>query len=429
MEKKQPNELTALEALSQIHSGHLTSQGLMEACLERIYKREQTVGAWQFIEPKLCMAAARDSDNSRRTGQLRGIPVAVKDVFNTVDMPTTYGSPIYKNHTPHADATTVAMVRASGGIILGKTVTTEFAYFHPGKTANPHDVTRTPGGSSSGSAAAVADFMTPLALGTQTVGSTIRPASYCGIVGYKPSFGLIDRTGVRPLADVFDTVGLFSRDVNDVAYFAAFLSRRPSLQLNDSTGTPPKIALCHTPEWSSAEPDSREALCTAAKLASNAGADVVQITLPDIFAQVSASQATIVDFQAAMSATYEQTFHRDLVSKIYLAHAEVGRACSPENYAHAHTILRSAQIEFERVLEGVDVLMIPSSCGEAPVGLQSTGDPIFNRLGTALHLPCISVPGLLGSSGMPVGIQLLGRRDNDKRLLIAGKWVFNVIRP
>ncbi|MEK9726357.1 MAG: amidase, partial [Rhodospirillaceae bacterium] len=309
---------------------------------------------------------------------------------------------------------------------LGKTVTTEFAYFHPGKTANPHDTSRTPGGSSSGSAAAVADFMAPLGFGTQTVGSTIRPASYCGVVGYKPSFGLIDRTGVRPLADVFDTVGLFARDVEDMAYFASVLSRRPDLRLDGRPDTPPRIGLCRTPEWPAADPDSRAALETAAKRAAKAGADVREIDLPEVFAEVGQAQETVVDYQAATSAAYELSFHRDHVSDAYVRRAEAGMACSPEQYDAVLALLDTARHVFDAVMAGVDVLLMPSAPGEAPKGLQTTGDPVFNRLGTALRVPCLSVPGLRGASGMPVGVQLLGRMHDDRRVLAAGAWLFRV---
>jgi Asp-tRNA(Asn)/Glu-tRNA(Gln) amidotransferase A subunit family amidase len=427
MTKRPANELSALQALAEIEAGRLTAAKLTEACLERIAAREDLVGAWQFIDPDRARAAARAVDVSTAHGALRGLPVAVKDLFDTADMPTTYGSPIYKDYRPAADASTVAQVRTAGGILLGKTVTTEFAYFDPGKTANPHDPSRTPGGSSSGSAAAVADFMAPLAFGTQTVGSTIRPASYCGVVGYKPSFGLIDRTGVRPLADVFDTVGLFARNVGDVAYFASVLSRRPNLRLNGKPDTPPRIGLCRTPEWPAAEPDSQAALETAANLSAQAGAKIREIELPEVFARVGQAQGTVVDYQAATSAAYELAFRRDQVSDAYLRRAEAGMACSPEQYDAALAVLENARQTFGEVMTDIDVLLMPSAPGEAPKGLQATGNPVFNRLGTALRVPCLSVPGLRGASGMPVGVQLIGRMGDDRRVLAAGAWLFRVL--
>ena len=424
---RRPNELTALEALAQIEVGELTSETLVEACLEHISGREEAVGAWQFLNPDATLAAARRIDQSKVTGALQGIPVAVKDVFDTAHMPTAYGSPIYDGHLPASDAATITVVRANNGIILGKTVTTEFAYFHPGKTANPLDVQRTPGGSSSGSAAAVADFMAPLAFGTQTVGSTIRPASYCGIVGYKPSFGLIDRTGIRPLADEFDTVGLFSRDVADIAYFASILSRRPKLKLSAPLESPPRVGLCRTADWASASPDAQSALEFAAERASKFGANIIEIKLPKIFTQISTLQSTIVDFQAANSAAYELNFHRDQVSKTYIARAETGLALSANDYDVARISLNRARADFDEIMKSVDVLMMLSAPGEAPIGLEATGNPIFNRLGTAMRVPCLSLPGLVGSFQMPIGVQLLGSMNNDRQVLIAGDWLFRIL--
>lgn len=238
---KRPNELTALKALEKINGGSLTSETLVESCLAQIREREDTVGAWAFLSPDHALDAARAADTGASPGPLRGLPVAV-------DMPTTYGSPIYEGHRPVRDASCVALTRAAGGVVLGKTVTTEFAYFQPGKTANPHAPAHTPGGSSSGSAAAVADFMVPLAFGSQTAGSVIRPASFCGVVGYKPSFGLIDPTGVRPLAVTLDTVGVLSRDVRDATYFVSVLTRRPALRFEDAPEKRRRIGLCHTYE-------------------------------------------------------------------------------------------------------------------------------------------------------------------------------------
>ncbi len=429
MTSKIANELSAHEALAEMEAGTLTSEALVEACLERIAEREPTVGAWQFIDPDRARAQARAADGRPSGGELNGIPVAVKDLFDTFDMPTTYGSPIYENHQPAADASSVAITRAAGGVIMGKTVTTEFAYFQPGKTANPHDPERTPGGSSSGSAAAVADFMTPLALGSQTVGSTIRPASYCGVVGYKPSFGLIDRTGVRPLADTFDTVGLFARDVADVALFAAVLSRRPNLCPDDGPGNAPKIGLCRTAEWPAAEPEMQTALETSGRLAAEAGAKVRDVTLPEVFAEVGEAQGTSVDFQAANAAAHDLAYNRDRISDLFLVRTDAGRACTAEEFDRALSVLSNARAAFEIAMEGFDVLLMPSAPGEAPQGLESTGNPVFNRLGTALRVPCLNVPGLKGASGMPVGMQLIGRRNDDQRVLAAGDWLFRILNP
>ncbi len=428
MAPQQPNELTAIEALSRIRAGTLTSEALVTSCLQRIEQREDTVGAWTFLSPEQALDAARNADNDSSDRPLHGIPVAVKDIFDTVDMPTAYGSPIYEGYRPPSDASCVARTRAAGGLVLGKTVSTEFAFFEPGKTANPHNPAHTPGGSSSGSAAAVADFMAPLAFGTQTVGSILRPASYCGVVGYKPSFGLIDRTGIRPLADTFDTVGVFSRSVADAAYLVSILSRRPSLRLDSKLGTPPRIGLCRTHEWPAADEDAKTALETAARLAAGAGGGIREITLPEPFSRLAEAQANVVDFEAANSAAYELAFHRDRVSKSFVARAEAGLACTVEQYDDALSVIATAQAGLDAAMDGVDVLLCPSAPGQAPEGLGTTGDPIFNRVGTALRAPCVSIPGLSGGSGLPVGVQLIGRIRDDRRTLTVGDWLHAILR-
>ncbi len=428
MTSKAPNELTAIEALSRIQAGTLTSEALVESCLQRIADREDTVGAWEFLSPEQALDAARSSDKGRSDGPLRGIPVAVKDIFDTVDMPTAYGSPIYAGYRPPSDASCVARTRAEGGLVLGKTVSTEFAFFKPGKTTNPHNPAHTPGGSSSGSAAAVADFMVPLAFGSQTVGSTLRPASYCGIVGYKPSFGLIDRTGIRPLADTFDTVGVFSRSVADAAYFVSILGRRPSLRLDGTLETPPCIGVCRTHEWPAADEDAVSALETTARLAADAGGRVREITLPEPFPRLAKAQALVTDFEAANSAAYELAFHRDKVSKSFFERAEAGIACTAEQYDNALAVVSMAQAGLDAAMDGVDVLLCPSAPGQAPEGLGATGDPIFNRMGTALRVPCVNIPGLCGHSGLPVGVQVIGRLKDDRRTLAVGDWLHRVLQ-
>jgi len=422
------NELSALDALRRIEDGSLTATALTGACLERIAEREDTVGAWKFIDPEMARKAAQAVDARPAGGKLRGLPVAVKDLFDTADMPTGYGSPIYDGCRPASDAATVSLTRAADGVILGKTVTTEFAYFNPGKTANPHNPAHTPGGSSSGSAAAVADFMVPLAFGSRTVGSTIRPASFCGVVGYKPSYRLIDRTGVRPLADIFDTVGLFARDVADIAHFASALNGRANWRIDEAFDVRARIGLCRTSEWSEADQDTRTALETAARLAAEGGATVKDITLPKIFNRLSEAQGVIVDYQAATSAAYELTFCRDRVSKSFAERADVGAAYTFEQFDQALTTVTEAQAALDSAMDGIDVLLCPSAPGEAPLGLDATGSPVFNRLGTALQGPCLNVPGLTGQTGMPVGVQLMGRINDDRRTLTVGAWLQTILR-
>ncbi len=272
-----PRSLSAREAARQIAEGKLTAEALALAYLDRITTRENVVGAWQYLDREQALAAARQRDSEPPRGPLHGVPIAVKDLIDTSDMPTTYGSPIYRAHRPAADASCVALARASGAVVLGKTVTTEFAAFAPGKTANPRNLAHTPGGSSSGSAAAVADGMAPLAFGTQTAGSVIRPASFCGCVGYKPSFGLINRAGVKPLADSLDTVGVFARTVDDAAFFAGVLAERPALRHLVLPARAPHFGFYRTPMWPEAEPATATALDLARTALEHSGAQVRRI--------------------------------------------------------------------------------------------------------------------------------------------------------
>ena len=428
MAAKAPNELTALEALRRIDAVTLTSEALIEACLQRIAEREDVGGAWQHLAADKAMETARTTDQIPTGQPLHGIPVAVKDIFDTADMPTAYGSPIYEGHQPPADASAVAFTRSAGGIVLGKTVTTEFGYFHPGKTANPHDQAHTPGGSSSGSAAAVADCMVPLAFGSQTVGSTIRPASYCGIVGYKPSYGLIDRNGMRSMADSFDTVGLFARDVRDVAYMAALLGRRPALRLENSLDTPPAVGLCKTHEWQAAAGDTVTAMETAAHLIGEAGGEVRELTLPKSFSRLADAQGLIVDYEVSRSAAHELAVHRDRLSDSFLKRANAGLATTATDFDDALSVVAAARADLNAAMDGLQVLLCPSAPGQAPEGLGATGDPIFNRMGTALRGPCLNIPGLHGSSGLPVGVQVIGRMNDDQRALAVGDWLQRILR-
>lgn len=428
MTSLRPNELTAIQALKQITTGALTSEALVASCLERIEEREATIGAWEYLSGDQALASACEIDRRTGSGLLRGIPIGVKDIFDTVDMPTAYGSPIYQGYCPPWDASCVAVSRAAEAVVLGKTVSTEFAYFHPGKTANPHNIAHTPGGSSSGSAAAVADHMVPLAFGSQTVGSTIRPASYCGIVGYKPSFGLINRTGMRPLAGTFDTVGLFARDVADIAYFASILARWPALYGEGNIDTPPCFGICQTHEWPAADEDTRTVLEMAGRLVADAGATIREIDLPLLYTDVADAQGLIVDFETAGSAAFELAHHRDQLSEKFIERSEAGLASSHDDYKSALSIVKAAQNGFDAAMDDVDVLLCPSAPGEAPKGLEATGDPVFNRIGTALKGPCLNIPGLCGRAGLPVGVQLIGRMGDDRRTLAAGQWLQAILR-
>src|SRR3954452_1681416 len=285
-----PLSLSAHQAAREIAAGRLRAEALVSACLERIAAREPIVGAWHYLDPEAALDAARRCDRSAPSGPLHGVPIAVKDLIDTADMPTGYGSAIYAGHRPATDAACVALARAAGAIVLGKTVTTEFACFTPGKTANPRHPAHTPGGSSSGSAAAVADAMAPLAFGTQTAGSVIRPAAFCGIVGYKPSFGTIPRAGVKMLCDSLDTVGTMARSVADAAFFAGIVAGRPELRDIALPEAPPRFGLYRTPMWDEAGPEVATALDHARAALERAGARVEEIAVPEQHRRLTEAQ-------------------------------------------------------------------------------------------------------------------------------------------
>ena len=305
------NRLSATAAARKLATREITAVALLEDCLDRIAAREPTVHAWTFLDTDAAMRRARELDAQGSAGLLHGLPIAVKDLFDTCDMPSSYGSPIYANHRPAADAACVALARAAGAIVVGKTVTTEFATFHPGPTCNPHNPLHTPGGSSSGSAAAVADWMVPLAFGTQTAGSIVRPAAYCGVVGYKPTFGTVNRVGVKMISDTLDTVGALARSVPDVALFVAALADRPELMIERPLGRSPRVGLCRTHEWDRAHPETVTAFEDAARCLREAGASVRDVVLPPQFAELVDAQIAIMVHEVARSLSYERLVHRD----------------------------------------------------------------------------------------------------------------------
>jgi amidase len=424
---KQSNQLSAREAARRIACRELSAEALVRACLERIEEREAVVGAWIQLDADAALAEARALDAGALRGPLHGLPVAVKDLIDTVQYPTAYGSPIYAGYRPPADASCVAVARAAGALVLGKTVTTEFATFSPGKTANPHNPLHTPGGSSSGSAAAVADFMAPLAYGTQTAGSVIRPAAYCGVVGYKPSFGLICRAGVKPMAESLDTVGVLARDVGDAAFFAGVLAGR-DLQ-PPATPATPRVGLCRTAEWEQAEPATRDALESAAGSLSAAGARVQEITLASEFSRLVVAQSEIMAYEIARALAYEAQAHAAQLSAKLHALLAQGRAVTPARHDDNLRLAERCRRALADQFAGVDVLLTPSTTGEAPAGLDATGNPLFNRLWTLLGAPCVHLPSARGPNGLPVGVQLVGLVGDDRKTLAAADWAWAVLAP
>jgi Asp-tRNA(Asn)/Glu-tRNA(Gln) amidotransferase A subunit family amidase len=418
--------LSAREAAARIAGGSLTAEALTRACLDRIGEREAITGAWHYLDPDRAIAEARQRDRAPRGGPLHGVPIGVKDVMDTHDMPTSYGSPIYRDHRPACDAACVALARAAGAVVIGKTVTTEFATFSPGKTTNPHNPAHTPGGSSSGSAAAVADRMVPLAFGTQTAGSVIRPASFCGVVGYKPSFGTIARAGVKPLSDSLDTVGIMARDVADAAFFAAALSDRPALRLDGEIATP-RIAFYRTPEWPHAEPAAIAALEHAVARLARAGAATGEVTAPPEHTGLVEAQKIVMDYETARSLAFEHLTRPHDLSANLRERIAIGLAHSAETYDAARRGIARARASLPALFGDFDVLLVPAAPGEAPKGLDRTGDPVFSRGWTILHLPCVTIPAGRGPAGLPIGVQLVGRAGDDARTLRAAAFLERIL--
>lgn len=413
--------------MAALSAGELRSEELVQACLDRIAVREEEVGAWQYIDPDAAIRQARVHDEERDRGQaagvLHGLPVAFKDVIDTRDIVTTYGSAIYRDHRPVLDAACVALARRAGALVMGKTVTTEFAARPPGKTANPHDRSRTPGGSSSGSVAAVADHMVPLAIGTQTVGSTIRPAAYCGIHGYKPSFGLLSFSGVRHLAESFDTLGLFARSLDDLELFRTALLSLPEHAASDMPSQPPRIAFCRTPLWGKADETTRALVEGAVHKLSEAGAQIEEVTLPDEFANAEELIWSIVHFEMARNLADEYERSRDGLSEWAQAKIEAAFGMPLTQYLKLLSDVERWRGLGRELLGGFDAVLTPAAPGEAPKGLDDTGPPTFQVIWHLLQMPALTLPAFTGPHGLPIGLQLIGQVRADDRLFSVGRWV------
>ena len=411
-----PAGLTATAALRAIDEGALRTEDWIEACLARIDEREPVLQAMAFVDPET-VRAARPAP-----GVLRGVPIGVKDVIDTADMPTAYNSPIWAGHRPHADAAPVAWARDAGAVILGKTVTTEFAVRTPGPTTNPHNPAHTPGGSSSGSAAGVAAGYFPLAYGTQTAGSVIRPAAYCGVVGYKPSFGLINRHGMKLMSESLDTIGVMARSVTDCALLTAAVS---GLDLGDpdEITSAPKVGLCWTAMRERAGPETEALMEQAAGRLARAGAEVREVVLSAAFEGLEAAHAVVMNGESGRAMGWELTYHRERVSEALRERLEWGLAQGGKALLDARQIFRTLQDAFPEAMDGVDILVTPAAPGEAPTGLEWTGDASFNLMWTSLHVPCVTVPAGVGPNGLPLGIQVVGRYGADRAVLAWAAWV------
>jgi len=416
------NRLTAAEAVTRLRAGSLTAETLVRDCLDRAEARA-SVKAWAWLDPELALTQARAADRAGRPGLLAGLPVGIKDIIDTAEMPTEHGSPIYRGNRPFADAACVALLRMAGAVIMGKTVTTEFANRHPGETVHPHNPAHTPGGSSSGSAAGVADFQVPAGLGTQTGGSVIRPSAFCGIVGYKPSFGEVSRGGVKLQCPNLDTVGILCRAVADLPLLRAALLAVEPHQLDPSPRVP-RIGLCRTPVWDAADPATQALIETTASRLSAAGTAVREITFAPQFANIHEHHRRIFSYEAARNLAYEYENRYDKVSPVLRETLlGPGRALPLSAYVEALETAEAYRAHLDDIFSDVDVLLTPSAVGEAPEGLGSTGDARFNSLWTLAWTPCVTLPAGTGPKGLPLGIQLVGPRFRDEALFDAAAWV------
>jgi Asp-tRNA(Asn)/Glu-tRNA(Gln) amidotransferase A subunit family amidase len=435
--------LTLTDAAADIREGRIASAELVADCLNRIDTVEGEVQAWTFLDRDHALRQAEAADAHRKQGKalgpLHGVPIGIKDIFDTGDMPTEYGSPLWAGHTPRRDSTAVERLRSAGAIIMGKTVTTEFAYFHPGKTRNPHDPARTPGGSSSGSAAAVAAHMVPGAIGSQTNGSVIRPAAFCGVVGFKPSHGLIPRSGVLALSRTLDHVGVFARTVEDAALIAENIAgydaddsdTRPIAQpplskvAQSEPPLPPRFAFVRSAVWEETEPVTRQAF---AELIDAMGDSVTEVDIGSNSARIIDLHRTIMEVEMAHNLHRDYEKGRDRLSERLRQLIERGRNYSAVDYLRAVAAREPFNAALDELFDEYDAIVTPAAPGEAPRGQSSTGNPIFCTTWTYLGTPAVTLPLLSSPAGLPIGVQLVARRNNDARLLRSARWLVKTLR-
>jgi len=420
MPESSPNRLSVVETLAALESGALRPRDVAQACLARIGERNAEVNAFTSIDSRRALAAAEALGPFDPRRPLYGVPFAVKDVIDTADYPTSYGSSIYTSHRPHHDASCVTLAQEHGGVLLGKVATCEFATQTPSNTRNPLDTRRTPGGSSSGSAAAVADFMVPFAFGTQTTGSTVRPAVYCGIVGTKPSYGFINNAGLKPLSPEQDTVTLFTRDVEDAAcvLYGLHGARRRTLP-----GIVPRIGLLRSSQWQYARPETVAAIEALASRMAQAGATVAEMSMPAELEAMVEIQGRISAYEARHSLAHERLFHHDRLSPRLQGRLAQEQDTSADEYFGFKQRARAARRLAAGLFEDIDVLLYPASEGEPELGLMETGSPRYGALWTLLHLPCVSQPIAAGPAGLPLGAQFIGAYGDDFRVLSAARFM------
>jgi Asp-tRNA(Asn)/Glu-tRNA(Gln) amidotransferase A subunit family amidase len=418
--------LRALELAGRIEDGEITPADVLDLCSEAIAQREKEIGAFAILDLDRARQRAQDRTAELIAAPLHGLPVGVKDLFDTADLPTAYGSPIYAGHQPASDAALVSMIRRAGGLILGKTVMTPFAYLDPAGTRNPHNLEHTPGGSSSGAAAAVAAGMLPITVGTQTGGSIIRPAAYCGVAGFKPSFKLLPMAGGKLLAWSLDTGGLFAASTADVAFAAAAITGR-DLRVDRVQPAAPRVALMRTHVWAEASDAMQTAVEHAARVADRAGARMEEVRLPPIFEDAFRAHGTIQDYEAYRALAFEYDYHRDKIGPKLRAMLDEASKISADDYDSARRTARRARQALADLMTDTDVLITPSAAGAAPKTLRSTGVTTFNRLWTLMGAPCINVAGEVDSAHLPLGVQIVGRFARDRSALEAALFIEQAI--
>jgi Asp-tRNA(Asn)/Glu-tRNA(Gln) amidotransferase A subunit family amidase len=418
LDRPAQQKLSALDLARRVEAGELTPEGIIAQCAAAIAAREDEVGAFIHLDVAGARANARKNAESLRALPLRGLPVGMKDIYDTFDMPTEYGSAAYKGHQPANDSSAVALMRRAGGIMLGKTVTTEFAHMQPGKTRNPANLAHTPGGSSSGSAAAVAAGFVPIATGSQTGGSVIRPAAYCGVAGFKPSYKLLPTIGMKCFSWSLDTVGLFAANVADVAFATAAWFGR-DLRVDRAAPAAPRIALLRTHIWAEASPDMQNAVETTARALEAAGASVKEAAMPPLLEDAWRAHPVIQWYEACRALAFEYDNKRELIGPFIRDNLTEGASVTHDDYDTARRTMKRARQALADLMGEYDAILTPSAPGAAPHGIASTGQAIFNRLWTIMGTPCVNVPGLVDATGLPLGVQIVGRFGRDRAALQA----------
>jgi len=412
---------TAVALRQALVARQTTARQIAQSLIERIERLEPSLHAWKAFEPGAVLRQADTIDQALAAGTplglLAGLPVGVKDLFDTADLPTGYGSALYDGHRPKSDADAVQRARAAGAVIMGKTVSTEFAYFTPGPTANPWNAAHTPGGSSSGSAAAVACGMVPLAFGSQTAGSIIRPASYCGVFGLKPTFGLFDIGGAKPFAPSLDTLGWFARTADDLELMRCALAGAPFEPLSTTPPAALRLLSCRTPQWGASDTGGVQAWDRAHRHFEDAGVRLQPATLDAALDGLFDAQKRVMAFEAARSLAPELRQHPDRLGEPLKQLMAIGQGITEDEHRQALDLARARRAQVIEGMGDADAVLAPAATGEAPPGLGATGDPMFSRIWTLLGLPCVNVPGLLGPQGLPIGMQLVGRLNGERRLL------------